>query len=103
MQLAVYDGGVDHRTTVVHPVPVPDRYLAGLGIYLRNTDVRPEREGEVGRLEDEVLVQARLHSLREVRPQVSRRSYLLDRYIVIRRSGHIELSALELKVILCRF
>src|SRR3712207_8813066 len=42
---------------VVHPEVVPDLDEAGLGVHLGYADVRPEREGEVGWVEEDLLAQ----------------------------------------------
>ena len=62
MHLALDDHRIDHRAEIVDRGPVDDLGRAGLGVDLDLADVAAGREGEVGRIVERALLQARLDS-----------------------------------------
>ena len=64
MHLALDDHRIDDGAEVVDRGPADDLGLAGVGIDLDLADVAAGREGEVGRIVERALLQARLELAR---------------------------------------
>src|SRR5829696_7318093 len=100
VQLTVDDGRVDDGSAVVDTEVVPDLHEPGLRIHLGDADVRPEREGEVGRVEEELLGEYGLHTLGQVVRQVCGPCHVGHGYVLVGRAGDTESTAFKLYIVL---
>src|ERR671921_1373951 len=102
VELSVDDGRVDDGPAVVDTEVVPDLHEPGLRIHLGDADVSPEREGEVRRIEEELLGEYGLHTLGEIVRQVCGSCHIGHGDVLVGRAGDAKRAAFELYIVLCR-
>ncbi len=103
MHLAVDDHRIDDLAEIVHRHPFLDLHLAGFRIDLDLADVAAGREGEIGRVVEGVLVQARLELVvRVVVRHIGREGHLAEHFFLVGALDGIG-AILELDVAFRRF
>src|ERR687897_3711794 len=100
VELSVDDCRVDDGSAVVDAEVVPDLHEPGLRIHLGDADVRPEREGEVGRVEEELLGEYGLHTLGQVIRRVCGPGHIGHGDVLVGRAGDAERAAFEFYIVL---
>src|SRR5829696_8505352 len=102
VQLPVDDCRVDDGSAVVDAEVVSDLHEPGLRVYLGDADVRPERECEVGRVEEELLGEYWLHALGQVMRCVRGPGHIGHGDVLVGRASDAERAAFELYIVLRR-
>src|SRR5918994_6079648 len=102
VELSVDDCRVDDGSAVVDAEVVPDLHEPGLRIHLGDADVRPEREGEVGRVEEVLFGEHGLHTLWQVMCLVCGSGHIGDGDVLVGRARNAEPAANGLYIILGR-
>src|SRR5215213_4143872 len=102
VELSVDDCRVDDGSAVVDAEVVPDLHEPGLRIHLGDADVRPEREGEVGRVEEELLREYGLHALGQIIRGICGPGHIGHADVLVGRAGDAKCATFELYVVLCR-
>ena len=99
VHLALDDHRVDPHAAVVHRQEAPHGDLAGPGVDVHHADVRAEREGEVGRVVDDLRVEAALEPFRQLERSVRAECDLLNRRALLGVALHEPAPLLPLEVV----
>ena len=99
VHLALDEHRVDRPAAVVHRHVADDRDLAGVGVHLDDRRVGPERPDEVVRVVERVLLESRLHALRDALGHVGRTGDVGERQALVRRAADLVLAVHDLDVL----